>query len=267
MKRDRNLLPIGEVSKSFGVSDNTIRRMEAAGLITPALVNESSGYRYYDNDNIAAISNVMNLKAFGFTYAEIRQGLNEPGGMQGLYDKLVAKRAGIDLMITKLGRRIPSHGSFRVEETSTPDTYSYVLEDKIAPTVRAATGLVRRAVFEAVRRRCPVDFSLPVVLTCEFDSLREVVAKRAVSVTACVPLRSDFKEPDVKLLPGIKAASFTFDREFGTVDEALDRIDAEVESRGFKQNGPVRAIIDAADKRSETRTAGSSTIHVLLPIE
>ena len=267
MKRDRNLLPIGEVSKSFGVSDNTIRRMEAAGLITPALVNESSGYRYYDNDNIAAISNVMNLKAFGFTYAEIREGLNEPGGMQGLYDKLVAKRAGIDLMITKLGRRIPSHGSFRVSVSNNPETYCYTLEEKIAPTVRAATGLVRRAVFEAVRRRCPVDFSLPVVLTSDYDSLREIVSKRAVSITACVPLRNDFKDPDVKLLPGIKSASFTFDREFGTVDEALDRIDAEVESRGIKQNGPVRAIIDAADKRSETRTAGSSTIHVLLPIE
>ena len=267
MKRDRNLLPIGEVSKSFGVSDNTIRRMEAAKLIKPALVNESSGYRYYDNDNIVAISNVMNLKAFGFTYAEIREGLNDPGGIQVLYDKLVAKRAGIDLMITKLGRRLPQRGSLLVSVTETPDRWCFMQEDKIAPTVRAMAALAKSSVFEAVKRRCPIDFSLPVVLTCEMDDPRALVAKKAVAITACVPLRGKFEDANVALLPGVKAASFTFDRDYGSIDAALKEIENETARRGYKQTGNVRAILDVSDKRSETRGAGNSTIHILLPIE
>ena len=51
-KYNSELFTIGAVAKSFGVSENTIRRMETAGLLTPAVVKES-GYRYYDYDNIS----------------------------------------------------------------------------------------------------------------------------------------------------------------------------------------------------------------------
>jgi DNA-binding transcriptional MerR regulator len=267
MKKDRTQLPIGEVARSFGVSDNTIRRLEAAGLMTPARVNELTGYRYYDIDNIAAISNIMNLKDFGFTYAEIHEGLREKDGMQKLYDKLEAKRNSIDLMLTKLGRRLPQPGVMLIEITETPDTICFVMSDRIVPSPRAMAGLVRRAVFEAVSRSCPINHSLPVLMTCEVEDLRDAVSKRALKISACVPLRKEVDDPDIAVVPGVKAASFTFDRDFGPVEEAVGKIESEMTARGFRQNGPIRAILDATDKRSESRAPAGSKIHILLPIE
>ena len=51
---EKELFTIGSIAQSFGISDNTIRRMEAAGLLKPALIKES-GYRYYDTANISRI--------------------------------------------------------------------------------------------------------------------------------------------------------------------------------------------------------------------
>ena len=265
-KKERTELPIGEVARSFGVSDNTIRRLEAAGLMTPARVNELTGYRYYDVDNIAAISNIMNLKDFGFTYAEIYEGLREKDGLQKLYDKLEAKRNSIELMMTKLGRRLPQPGVILTETTETPDTFCFTMSDRIAPTPKGASGLVRKAIFEAVSRSCPINHSLPVVLLYDQTDLREIVSKRAVKITACVPLRKEFDDPDVELVPGVKAASFTIDSDFGSVEDAVSGIEKEMERLGARQVGPVRAILDSAEKRSETRAPGGK-IHILLPIE
>ena len=266
-KKDEKLLPIGGVAKSFGVSDNTIRRMEAAGLMTPALVKENSGYRYYDTDNLIAIAGIMNLKDFGFTYEEIHKGLCEPNGMEMLYEQLLAKRAGIDLMISKLGRRVPAHGTFRVAVTETPDMYAFVLTDRIAPTVRAMTGLAKHALYQAVRSKCPIDFSLPVTMTCEMNDLRAILDKKALPLSACVPLREKHSADAVKLLPGVKAATFTFDAEYGPIKKVLDEIERVMAERGYKQNAAVRTIVEAADTRSETRGNGGSTVHILLPIE
>lgn len=266
-KKERTQLPIGEVARSFGVSDNTIRRMEAAGLMTPARVNELTGYRYYDVDNIITIGSIMNIKTFGFTYEEIREGLNDADGLQILYDKLIAKRAAMDLMISKLGRRLPEAGTFRVSLTHTPELYSFVMTEKIAPTVRAARRLLRSAVFEAVNRECPIDYSLPLVLTCEETDLRKALSKKSIEITACVPLRGKYDDPDVVLMPGIKAASFIFDKEAGTTEEIVDKIEAEMKDCGYKQNGRIEAIIDASENKDGRGSAANGRMHILIPVE
>ena len=76
--KSANLFSIGTVSKSFGVSDNTIRRMEAAGLLIPAVIKES-GYRYYDYDNISRIKTILMLRSFGLVYDDMREYFKNPG--------------------------------------------------------------------------------------------------------------------------------------------------------------------------------------------
>ena len=70
-KIDSNLFTIGAVAKSFGVSENTIRRMESSGLLTPALV-KPSGYRYYDYPNISRIKMILSLRSLGLVYEDMQ---------------------------------------------------------------------------------------------------------------------------------------------------------------------------------------------------
>lgn len=49
-KYDDNLFKIGEIAKILGVTRKTILVYEDMGLLTPAIKDEKSGYRYYTAD-------------------------------------------------------------------------------------------------------------------------------------------------------------------------------------------------------------------------
>ena len=76
LEKKHGLLPIGIVAKSYGISDNCIRRMEAAGLLQPAYISRESGYRYYDPANVSRIGTILTLRSFGFVNEEIKEHIN-----------------------------------------------------------------------------------------------------------------------------------------------------------------------------------------------
>ena len=91
-EKKHNLLPIGTVAKSYGISDNCIRRMEAAGLLKPAYISPESGYRYYDAANVSRIGSILTLRSFGFVNEDIKAHLNSSGDYSVLYDKLLKRQ-------------------------------------------------------------------------------------------------------------------------------------------------------------------------------
>ena len=67
----KDLFTISEVSRSCGVSRATILRLESRGLLRPAYVDESSGYRYYDNNNVSWVMQVQLFLGMGLSYDDI----------------------------------------------------------------------------------------------------------------------------------------------------------------------------------------------------
>lgn len=66
------MIKIGDFSKIFDVSINTIRFYEEKGLLVPAYVDNYSGYRYYDEKNISDMSKILFLKNLNLSLDEIR---------------------------------------------------------------------------------------------------------------------------------------------------------------------------------------------------
>ena len=52
---DKELFQIGEVAKIMGITRKAILVYENAGLLTPAVKDKESGYRYYSADNMTQI--------------------------------------------------------------------------------------------------------------------------------------------------------------------------------------------------------------------
>ena len=48
----KNTYNIGEISKICNVPISKLRYYDKIGVITPAFVDDDTGYRYYDNDTI-----------------------------------------------------------------------------------------------------------------------------------------------------------------------------------------------------------------------
>ena len=51
-KHDDTLFQIGEVTKIMGITRKTLLIYEEMGLLTPAVKDTDSGYRYYSADNM-----------------------------------------------------------------------------------------------------------------------------------------------------------------------------------------------------------------------
>ncbi|GAA1285253.1 MerR family transcriptional regulator [Saccharothrix xinjiangensis] len=99
---------IGELARRSGVSERALRYYEEQGLLTPR--RRPSGYRVYDDEDVAAVRRIRVLLAAGLSTAQIQQvlpcvvdvdGLLTPD-CPGLVEGLVRQRERIDEAIGEL---------------------------------------------------------------------------------------------------------------------------------------------------------------------
>lgn len=62
---------IGQVSQALDISIQAIRLYQKKGLIKPSYVNEVTGYRYYDDEQISKLWRIKILQSAGFELKEI----------------------------------------------------------------------------------------------------------------------------------------------------------------------------------------------------
>ena len=60
---------IGDLSKAFSLSNNTLRYYESRGILSPTY-EYSSGYRYYDDEQIHMLGSLKKLQNMGLSVDE-----------------------------------------------------------------------------------------------------------------------------------------------------------------------------------------------------
>lgn len=67
------MLTIGQFSKTCSVSVKTLRHYDCNDILKPFYVDKFTGYRYYDESQIAEMCLINRLKRYGFALAEIKK--------------------------------------------------------------------------------------------------------------------------------------------------------------------------------------------------
>lgn len=70
---ENKLYSIGETSKITGVSIQTLRNYSNDGLITPAYIDEQSGYRYFAFHQFHIIDRIKYLRSLDLPLPQIRE--------------------------------------------------------------------------------------------------------------------------------------------------------------------------------------------------
>lgn len=100
-------MQIGQLAQGTGVAIDTVRYYERNGILPPPQ-RQPSGYRRYDDDDIARLRFVRRAKALGFTLAEIRDLLTlsarPADDMAGLKAAAGAKLADVERKLAELAR-------------------------------------------------------------------------------------------------------------------------------------------------------------------
>lgn len=81
------MFTIGEFATIGRVSVRMLRHYDALGLLTPARVDASSGYRYYDSEQLRRLNRLLALKDLGFSLEQVGQILADevdPAELRGM---------------------------------------------------------------------------------------------------------------------------------------------------------------------------------------
>ena len=101
-KYDDNLFKMGEITKILGVTRKTLLVYENMGLLTPAVKDEQSGYRYYTADNMTQTISIRSLQTLGLSLTEIAEYYYDTQNLDHHLERLMNLRASLDRNIQML---------------------------------------------------------------------------------------------------------------------------------------------------------------------
>ena len=116
---DQRLMPIGIFSRMTGLSHRALRLYADRGLLPPAHVDETTGYRYYDVHSIRAAEMIRLLRRLGVPLGEMRLYIDAAATdrleetLTQQKQRLEQEQARLDAALKLLGRIDELDGMFR----------------------------------------------------------------------------------------------------------------------------------------------------------
>ena len=119
-KHNDTLFKIGEVTKIMGITRKTLLVYEDMGLLTPAVKDEESGFRYYSADNMTQIRAIRSLQSLGLTLKEVEQYYYDTENIDIYLARLMELRVSLDKNIQMLQVRAAKRGDLTARKTTLP---------------------------------------------------------------------------------------------------------------------------------------------------
>jgi DNA-binding transcriptional MerR regulator len=92
---------IGEFSKITGLSVKTLRFYHEQGLLTPAVVDEQTGYRYYDHGRVEKARVITQLRSLEFSLQDVAEILAHCDDEADILQSLEQQRHALEAKVRK----------------------------------------------------------------------------------------------------------------------------------------------------------------------
>ena len=263
---DKELLSIGDIALSLGVSENCIRRMEAAGLVRPAYVAGESGYRYYSGSEIAQIGTVLTLRSFGFTNRDIRLFVKNPDDLAVLYRKLEDIRQTVTSLLLQLDRRLKNDAPYKCEVFSFSEVFCYTREVSMVPRLAAFSEIAEEVLFETITNKLPVDYMRPLLIETDSRDFRTFDPAAEIKLLFHIPLREAAHGPKISLIPQTRAVDVKWSYPGTGYSAVVPVVEQFFDLFGFHQTGTLRATFDMGNHAARNAGISNTVMHILIPI-
>ncbi len=247
---------IGDFARLGRVSVRMLRHYDAVGLLPPAHVDPSSGYRFYTAAQLQRLNRLIALKDLGLTLDQVRVVLDEKLSVEQLHGMLSLRRAELRQQIladeSRL-RRVEARLRAIEREGAMPTDDIVV---KPVPAVRVARLTATAASYEpedigpviqplypeliARMERAGVGFAGPGIATYEPTEGDQVLVHAGVTVAVEPSDRFEFEVVDLPALA--EAATVVHRGPMDDVDATYQAVATWIEAHGYKQNGFAREV-------------------------
>ncbi len=99
MKKGVEIMKIGDFAKACKTNISVLRHYDKVGLLKPLYIDRFTEYRYYDRSQTAVFERICELKAVGFSLAQIRSLLYSGEDIDALF---ADKKAEIEKQLRDL---------------------------------------------------------------------------------------------------------------------------------------------------------------------
>jgi DNA-binding transcriptional MerR regulator len=142
------MLSIGDFARHGRVSVRMLRHYDAIGLLRPAYVDQVTGYRSYDAEQLSRLNRIVALKGLGFTLQQVRSILDGEESVEELRGMLRLRQVELQSQIaTDTARLAQVEARLRIIEREGAMPTDNV-QVKRLPRVRVAELTATAASFE-----------------------------------------------------------------------------------------------------------------------
>lgn len=242
MKKEK-LFTIAQLAKACQTSRATLLRLEKAGLLEPAYIDEESGYRYFDSISVFSVSRVLSYQDLGILQKELSQMRKEPNSYELVLQKLEQKLSVMEEYVENLRIYTGKLKHLSIVEYSFPEHYCY---QKIFKNVDDPS-LIRGFLWDTFDEAIHMGFSLnrmlgPYVSISMDPTLSDINPGNVHDYTVCIPIVSPQKGENIKYMPrSHTVSSYLYG---GSVDivKAFGNIFDYIGQSGMHMTGEARVI-------------------------
>ncbi|MBQ8821610.1 MAG: MerR family transcriptional regulator [Lachnospiraceae bacterium] len=233
-KHDESLFQIGEVTKIMGITRKTLLVFEDMGLLTPAVKDEESGYRYYSADNMTQIRSIRSLQTLGLSLKEVAEYYYDTENIDKHLARLMELRTSLDRNIQMLQVRSAKQGELTVRKTTLPRQVCFCRRYECENVGEAATVL--RDTYIAAAR------TGKMAMLSRMFTMRMSKPTEKLDLMCCIPVEDNFDGPERTEFTESPALCIYYRGPYEGTAIAIRALMAYVKENNIEITGPFRSI-------------------------
>lgn len=233
-KHDKTLFQIGEITKTLGVTRKTLLVYEDMGLLTPAVKDPDSGYRYYSADNMTQIQSIRSLQRLGLTLKEIAEYYYDTDNIDAHLQRLTDLRNQLDKNIHILQVRVAKPGDLTVRKTSLPRQICFCQRHSCQDVSEAANKL--RDTYIAAAHTGKIS------MNSRMFTIRLSQPTEKLDLMCCIPIDSSYDGPERVEFAETPGLCIYYRGPYEGTSVAIRALMAYVKENKIETAGPFRSI-------------------------
>ena len=233
-KHDDSLFQIGEVTRILGVTRKTLLVYENMGLLTPAVKDENSGFRYYSADNMTQIRSIRSLQALGLSLKEVAEYYYDTENMDRHLQRLYDLRNMLDRNIQMLQVRAAKRGDLTVHRVVLPRQVYFARRYLCKDTAEAANRL--RDTYIATARTGKMS------MTARMFTMRMADDADTLDLMCCIPVDDSFDGAERMEFAETPAVCIYYRGPYEGLGDAMRALVRYTEENGIEITGRLRAV-------------------------
>lgn len=233
-KQNDTLFKIGEITKILGITRKTILGYEEMGLLTPALKDAHSGYRYYTADNMTQMRSIRSLQTLGLSLTEIREYYYDSKNLDYHLAHLMELRASLDRNIQLLQVRAAKEGDFSIHPVRLPQQvcfcHKYQCKD-----VKEASDKLRDTYIAAARTG-------KMSMEARMFTIRVGNPEKGLDLMCCIPMENTFTGEERIEFPETPALCIYYRGAYEGIGRVIAVLNEHMETNQIQAAGAFRSI-------------------------